>query len=99
MVTSLFTKSFSFAAKQYWVIGFRHEEYDEQKLILASTSACVECVTAPYLDSGPDDEHIEAPVWRQNTDSRHESTMKDAVVRQMNDIKSNVTGASLKDDE
>lgn len=81
------------------MVCFRHEERNQEKLASNVNVSLAWYVSLPYLDSGPDDEHIEAPIRLQYTASCQESAEKGASAKQVNDIKSNVNGWASSNDE
>lgn len=99
MVAGLLSQTNRLATEQNGVVRFRHEEYNQEKLVSSVNVFLVWCVALPYLDSRPDDEYIKAPVLHQYTASCHESTVMDASAKRMNDIKSNMSGRAFSNDE
>ena len=62
MIAGLLSQTNRLATKQNGVVRFRHEERDQEKLVSGVNVSLAWYVALPYLESGPDDEYIKAPV-------------------------------------
>lgn len=51
MVASFLSQANRFTAKQNGVVRFRHEEYDQEKLMASVNVSLAWCVALPYLKS------------------------------------------------